>query len=562
MSDAIKKIVEDKNELNDNPTGRADKVVVYKDRANIYRVNTFEITKGRNSIVFENLTSLLDEDSLKAVLSDDLKTKIRIKGINTKNKYIAYTPRKEEQELYNEIINLIREYIKECDQYYVLKVLEDIVEQFYAYTKDATSEIVMDKELIMDKLTNTLNFISEKKKSINHNIYDINIRRIDLLEEINKLKEKLDKIRTPSTRSLKNIYIELESDEDLSGDITLSYVVNNASWSTDYDVRLIEDNGEYSVLMTYYGKIKQNTGEDWKDAEILLTTANPRAAQMPDIYPIYFTGYERKVDTKQLVAQKHEIEDSFYGEEEEAYDGEYEAGAEAPEEAPSPEDMPELEDLPSPESVYSDVKDKTTSKIFKIEGRNTVLSDGETYGMTIYENNFNVELSYETIPKIVEYVYLKAKITNDTEYPLLKGKVNLFRKSGFVGNSNIEYIAPHETFYLSFGIDEDIKVRRITAEDDLIQDKPGFKQYRKFGYDISIVSYKDSTETIKLKENIPVSELKDVKVKIKDKTTEDYTHNKKEGILEWNITLSKGERRLIRLFYEVEAPKSYDLYYI
>ena len=86
--------------------------------------------------------------------------------------------------------------------------------------------------------------------------------------------------------------------------LVLSYVVSNASWSSAYDVRVFTKNkamkvchahrvtdkssGKLHILVSYtctctctllqvqyYGLIQQSTGEDWENASISLSTAQP-----------------------------------------------------------------------------------------------------------------------------------------------------------------------------------------------------------------------------------------------------------------------------------------------
>ena len=51
------------------------------------------------------------------------------------------------------------------------------------------------------------------------------------------------------------------------------YLVANASWSPKYDIRV--DGKDKSMLISYFGQIKQKTGENWNDTKICLSTAVP-----------------------------------------------------------------------------------------------------------------------------------------------------------------------------------------------------------------------------------------------------------------------------------------------
>lgn len=58
----------------------------------------------------------------------------------------------------------------------------------------------------------------------------------------------------------------------------LPTVVNDASWSPTYDLRATTENGQppSSVSLLYRATIQQNTGEDWRNTSISVSTETPR----------------------------------------------------------------------------------------------------------------------------------------------------------------------------------------------------------------------------------------------------------------------------------------------
>ena len=55
--------------------------------------------------------------------------------------------------------------------------------------------------------------------------------------------------------------------------LKVSYLVSNATWAPSYDVRVQAD--ETRMKLLYYGNISQNSGEDWNNVELVLSTARP-----------------------------------------------------------------------------------------------------------------------------------------------------------------------------------------------------------------------------------------------------------------------------------------------
>ena len=57
-----------------------------------------------------------------------------------------------------------------------------------------------------------------------------------------------------------------------------------ASWKPAYDIRASTAGDEQtvnSVQLCYYGLVEQNTGDDWRDTELVLSTASPSLGGAP-----------------------------------------------------------------------------------------------------------------------------------------------------------------------------------------------------------------------------------------------------------------------------------------
>lgn len=59
--------------------------------------------------------------------------------------------------------------------------------------------------------------------------------------------------------------------------LKLTYMATNARWFPSYDVQFLADKGE--ALVAFAGQVSQETGEDWVDANITLSTAIPSSSR-------------------------------------------------------------------------------------------------------------------------------------------------------------------------------------------------------------------------------------------------------------------------------------------
>jgi uncharacterized protein (TIGR02231 family) len=89
-----------------------------------------------------------------------------------------------------------------------------------------------------------------------------------------------------------------------------------------------------------------------------------------------------------------------------------------------------------PEMAFQTMNIQTSSigstSTFDIPRNATIPSDSTTHKVTIGIINLKPDFEYETVPRKNTYAYIKAKVTNTSEYPLLAGSANVFLDNNFV----------------------------------------------------------------------------------------------------------------------------------
>src|SRR6185436_4381906 len=105
------------------------------------------------------------------------------------------------------------------------------------------------------------------------------------------------------------------------------------------------------------------------------------------------------------------------------------------------------------------------------------------------------------------------EVTNAAPLPLLPGPVDVFRKGDFVARYQLERVGEGARFDLTFGLEEAVKVKRITVE-ELVREHNmlGATRRRRFAYRFEVTSHLPRAEEIEVAEHVPVSELDDIKV--------------------------------------------------
>ncbi|PKL32625.1 MAG: hypothetical protein CVV45_11745 [Spirochaetae bacterium HGW-Spirochaetae-10] len=206
---------------------------------------------------------------------------------------------------------------------------------------------------------------------------------------------------------------------------------------------------------------------------------------------------------------------------------------------------------------YASVEENTGSPVFLIPGRADIPSAERAFRLTIARFTLKpVQESYRIVGAQQRSAHLAVTLKNDRPFPLLAGPVDSYRNSGFTGRGEIGYTPSGANLVVGFGVDRNVRLRREVQtyrESGLFSGKV----FRTI-IDLEVGNEGGEARSIQVFERIPVSELESVKVRILPETTPGYTEEvEKSGILRWNMSLASGEKRKIRLAFEVETPSDF-----
>ena len=129
------------------------------------------------------------------------------------------------------------------------------------------------------------------------------LKMIDLLTTIQRLNDtiaKIDKqlaeLNERKNKQTSEIHVIVTANAPSTAQFTISYLVQEASWYATYDVRA--KNISQPINLQYKANVQQQSGEDWTDVKLILSTGNPSlGGTKPTLPPwqLYFgntyTGY-------------------------------------------------------------------------------------------------------------------------------------------------------------------------------------------------------------------------------------------------------------------------------
>ena len=329
------------------------------------------------------------------------------------------------------------------------------------------------------------------------------------------------------------IYAENATNQTLK----LTYMVSGVSWTPFYDIKSSGTNKPLEVSSK--ATIQQNTGIDWKNVDLTLSTKKPIAlGTIPSIHPwiLHFRrSYKTYSKTNQIIDQRAisnthiPLNNSI--------------------------NLPK-EGLQLQANTFKNATNHMVNRVFKSRLKYNI--SGKNGSAVMELNRFDMESKYKyyAIPKYDQNVYLVANIHRHDQYDLIPAFANIFLEGLYMGKLFINPEVIHSSLELMLGKDSEIIVDRRKVKQD--QEKQfritGNTRTTSIEIELLVKNRKKSDIEMVIKDQLPVSREKDILVtplKI-SKAELDST----SGTLTWKnkIPSLKSTKYIIK--YEVQHPKN------
>jgi len=526
---------------------------VYLDRAVVTRTAKAQLPAGETELVFERLPASLFDASLQ--VSARGTASAAILDVNARLTYVEGTTNPRFKALEDELSGLQRQDTELKSKLVLLDQQRALLGRIETAVtapppREATTTGARPSFEEWQKL---LSFQSDNLTRLSSEQQAIGKQREDLAAKTAAAEAQLNVLRSQQrgARSYKTVTVRVAASSAGSLDVALSYGLPGASWMPAYDARLRTE--RRSVELTYFGVVRNGTGEDWNALALTLSTARPSQGGGAPTLPPWVVDIFRPMPMSLPTASAY-TEASAKRSRAQGIGGAAPAGNLAVADA-----LEEKDAIVAQATVES----SATSATFKIANPVTLPSDNTTQRVAIALAKLVPTLRYEATPKLLEVAFLSASLANTTEFPLLAGAVNTFLDDTFVATSRLKTVMPGERFDLALGADDGIAVKRRLvnrfAEDTGLTGKGRRVTYE---FLVTLTNNKKTPERIVFKEAVPVSRDEKIVVKLLTPLERDIgtvegqreITREPEGRLSWRIDLKPGEKREIPLKLSIDYP--------
>ena len=511
-------------------TSAVDAVIVYPDGASVTRVVTLDLPAGDNSAVLKDFPLTLDPSSLR--VEGDAGAKLTIGSIDARPPRAA--PPVNLPELDKRIEALKDERVNLQGAINAATARRKFAERF----AEASPAGIGDKGEArpISEWRAAFAAVAEEIESADTAIRDAERKQRELDREIARLEQ--DKAQKPPAKL--EVRIELAASAATKATLRVSYAVRNARWAPLYDARL--DTGgrdrKPSLELVRRAEITQNTGEDWSDVALSVSTVRTaRGGSAPDLNSL-------------IVQYPPPLRPA--------------APANAAMDSARPAQRGVMAKVAEPYAERADEQQATAEVgsfqvMFKIPGRVSVGASEGAKSLRISTAAIAPDLAVRAVPVKDPTAFLEASFKQGEDAPLLPGRIAIYRDGVFVGRGQMAAASKDEPVRLGFGADDKIKIERTVVKRNegsagLIvttskTDERSFKTTVRNGHDFPI--------KVAIEDQLPVSENEDIQVEMLSSTTPPTTTNlrDKRCVLEWAFEAKPGEVKDISFAWRVRWPK-------
>ena len=269
-------------------------VTVYLNSAEIVRTASFELKEGSTEYTFSGLSSKIDENS------------IQISGLQAASVLaISYDINYLDKSISNEEAETLTKKIEaiELEVALLKNVIFGLQEEESVIN---TNRMVStdNQSLELEKVKQISTYYRERITAIKNEIYKTNLKINVLNEDILNLKKQFaDKNSAPSIPK-GEITIKFDSPIATKLTLELKYTVQEAGWIPNYDIKSNKLNDP--LKLTYKAHVYQNTGVNWDNVSLVLSTGNPNIFTVkPELTTDYLNFGQRKSYSTQVKKSKY-----------------------------------------------------------------------------------------------------------------------------------------------------------------------------------------------------------------------------------------------------------------
>ncbi|MEO0570466.1 MAG: mucoidy inhibitor MuiA family protein [Bacteroidota bacterium] len=244
-------------------TSKIEEVTVYLSGAQITRTAQCQLSEGSHEVVFTGLSHKIDESSIQVS---------GLYGVSILS--IAYDINYLEKSESNPLLKEWKEKLKDLD--YQITLLKNTIYGLEEEEKVITTNRMVSTDnqaLNLEKVKEISQYYRIRLTAIKNEIFENNRKINTLKKEVKDIQLQMAEVNNAPAQEQGEITIKFDAPIATRLSLTLKYLVKDAGWVPNYDIKSKSLNAP--LTLAYKANVYQNTGKDWNDVAVVLSTGNP-----------------------------------------------------------------------------------------------------------------------------------------------------------------------------------------------------------------------------------------------------------------------------------------------
>jgi len=540
--------------------GKIDSVIVYRGQALVTRIIEADLPEGTAEIIVPDLPEEIVSESLFAQSRNDA----RVVSVRYREKSIKEDTREEVKQLETQIEEMQKKiYVLDRNRNHSGKCWGRY-NKLWEFALQAEQHDLNRALLQPEALSGLTEYL--EKKSIYWHQENVNLEqeKARLEKEVGLLNKQLDELRAGRSKKERQAVIYIENPGKIHGQISLSYLVNNASWLPQYNLRALPDREK--MLVEYNAVIHQASGENWDGVQVSLSTAQPTTEAGAPVLDAMKVGLLPGVISKEpsgVPVDAMNVQTCLTGDSSgkwrdltedfdrlqrqrrqagirgKAAESELQLFAMHNQMIELKADKKSLRMIRQQADIFA--RNEGVSVAYNLSGKLTMPSRSDQQLVTITSFETDADFVFVATPLLTDYVYLQADSVNNSNTLLLAGPANMYRDGQFAGKGHLDMVPVGKKFTVGFGVESRIQVVR-ELEDKEINSWLG-NYVENYKYRIAVNNYSGRRINLRLMDRMPYTEdenlgISDFKTNSTLSGNSEYLRSAKaKGILRWDLTV-------------------------
>jgi uncharacterized protein (TIGR02231 family) len=519
-----------------------DAVTVYRGWARVTRLARVELPPGDSRLLLQGLPDGLDDDSLRVAGKGTARA--RVGGVSVERVTQAELALPEVRAAEARVEQLQGEDRALEDRIGQARARSKFVESLRSSYSEERSKNLAVRGVSAREWADLVAFVETQLEGAATEVRRAEGARRELARRVASARDDLARLQAKRSARSARVAVEVSAERGGTLELAVSYLVRDAGWRPVWDARLTPETG--TVELALLGEVSQRTGEDWTEARLALSTAEPgRGLAVPELEsrwlerarPMPMGRGELRSDRPASLAMAPAQE----------------RAKAAVEEKPEPVADLELDQAEASQGLLAATW--TTPR------RETVDGAGRIRSVPLARHTLQATVTRIAAPRGDPTAYLAATLVNTTGVPFLPGQARISLGDEFVGRAPLAATPPGGELKLAFGADPRLELERRVVErrHETAGLLSGDHLWR-YHVRTTVKNRYPAPTTLTLLDLVPVSRDEAVKVKLLDGTTPATSDDPdRPGVKRWLLQLGPGESRVVELRYEVRYPRDFPL---